>query len=588
MTDEYFGMTPIKRGLRRIAFLQNEVAGVHAAALILGAAGLASRILGVVRDRLLAAAFGAGRELDIYHTAFNIPDFMATVFLLGGATAAILPVFQEYRGRDPARARQFIALLSALFLIGSAGAAVAAFFASPLVMRFIVPGFSGADQARVLLLARMMLLAPILLGLSGIFSVVVQSHQRFFIYALAPILYNLGIMFGIVALAPRMGIAGVAAGVVAGAVLHTGLQMGSASALGFWSARDFFRTLTALRERLKSLGGDLREVALIAVPRALAVSLAQLTLAALDAIGSTLAPGSVAAFGFAQNLYFVPVGIFGVSYATAIFPRLVRSAAAAQRADFFQELVGGVRSILFWAAPAAALTIVLRAHIVRAALGSGAFSWDNTRAVASVLAALALAMMAGAVQTLLVRAFYALGKTGIPLAVNAAASLVSVALALFLIRAFAAHTVLSAWLVAIFRIADLPHPEVIALGLGFAAGLLLDVGMLYFLLMRCARRQLGGVSPGIAADGAKIIGAACIAGLVAYFVRASFSDALPLITWARVFAQGTAAAAAGFGAYVGVLALVGSEDVALLRRAARRRLFSLRILPSYWDGDEMK
>lgn len=576
----------IRRGIERMRFLQNEIASVHAAALILGAAGLASRILGVLRDRLLAAHFGAGRELDIYNAAFNIPDFMATLFLLGSAGAAILPVFQEYAARDKKKARELITTLATLFFVGSVAAAGAAFFAAPRMMRFVVPGFSLADQSATAALCRVMLLSPILLGLSGIFSVVVQSSQRFFIYAIAPILYNVGIMFGIIVLVPTMGITGVGVGVVIGAALHMGLQAGSSAGLGFgWN---FFGTLIHLRERVTMLGGDIAAVVLIAGPRVLAVSLAQLTLLALDAIGSTLAPGSVAVLGFAQNLYFVPVGIFGVSYATAIFPRLVAGAAAHKGEDFFRELVGGVRSILFWTAPASALCIVLRAHIVRLALGAGAFSWDNTRLVAAVLAALALAMIAGALQTLLIRAFYALGNTWIPLAVNAAGSLLCVVLAFFFIRVLAAPTPVGYWLMAVFRIVGVPHPEVVGLGLGFAAGLLLDVGVLYALLMRYARRSLGGGRVTGVADGAKIIGAAAAAGVVAYLVRASFSDALPLITLLRVGGEGTVAAAAGFAAYFGILGLAGSEDVALLRRALGRRLFSLRILPLYWDGDEAK
>jgi len=574
------------RRFRRMRFLHHEIASVHAAALILGAAGLASRILGVVRDRMLAGYFGAGRTLDIYNAAFNIPDFMATLFLLGSAGAAILPVFQEYALRDKKKAGELIATLAALFFVGSVTAAGAAFWGAPRIMRIIVPGFSPADQAVTVALTRVMLLSPILLGLSGIFSVVVQSSKRFFIYAIAPLLYNLGIMFGIIVLVPSWGIMGVGVGVVIGAALHMGLQVGSSAWLGFgW---DFFGTLIHLRRRVALLGGDIAEVVLVAGPRVLAVSLAQLTLLALDAIGSTLAPGSVAVLGFAQNLYFVPVGIFGVSYATAIFPRLAAAASAQKGEEFFRELVGGVRSILFWTAPVSALCIVLRAHIVRLALGAGAFSWDNTRLVAAVLAALAIAMIAGAAQTLLIRAFYALGNTWIPLAVNATASILSVALAFLFMRALAASTPSGHWLAIVFRISDMAHPEVVGLGLGFAAGLLLDVVVLYAMLMRYARRSLGGGHTTVGIDGIKIIGAAVVAGVVAYLVRASFSDALPLSTLLRVLGEGATAASAGLGVYFLILAMAGSEDVALLRRAVGRRLFSLRILPLYWDGDETK
>jgi putative peptidoglycan lipid II flippase len=219
---------------------------------------------------------------------------------------------------------------------------------------------------------------------------------------------------------------------------------------------------------------------------------------------------------------------------------------------------------------------------VRAALGAGIFSWDNTRLTAAVLAALALAMVAGAVQTLLTRAFYALGNTWIPLTVNAAASLVSIGFAVFFVRAFVAHGRLAAAMTALFRIADMPHPEAVGLGLGFAAGLVLDATALYVLVLFYARRSLGASVAPVVADGVKIAAAACLAGVVAYLVRINFSDAVPLITWTRVVAEGAIAATAGFCVYFGALALAGSRDVALIRRAAARRLFSLRILPLSW------
>lgn len=574
------------RRLRRMGFLHQEIATVHAAALILGAAGLASRMLGVLRDRLLASHFGAGRELDIYNAAFNIPDFVATLLLLGGATAAILPMFQEYAAQDRERARQFIGALGTLFLLASIAVSAGAFALAPFLMRLVAPGFSAGDQAATALLTRVMLVSPILLGMSGIFSVVVQSQKRFFVYAAGPIVYNFGIIFGIVALTPRMGITGVAAGVALGAALHMILQAASAAAMGY--PPGILPTLAHVRERIRLLGGDIAGVVMIAGPRVLAVSLAQLTLLVLDAMGSLLAPGSVAVLGFAQNLYFVPVGIFGVSYATAIFPRLAAALAHRGSGEFARDLAGGIRSILFWVAPVAVLTIVLRAHVVRAALGAGAFSWDNTRLTAAVLGVMALAMAAGALQTLLVRAFYALGNTWIPLMVNAAASFASIALAFFFVRALAGHTLLGGSLAVIFRIADMPHPEVVGLGMGFAAGLLMDALALALLLQWYAAKPLGVKLLPVAVDGVKIIAAAIFAGGVAYLARAQFSDALPLITWVRVIMEGGTAAAAGLSAYVAILACVGSEDMALLQRAVGRRLFSLRILPAHWDGDEVK
>lgn len=573
----------IGRGLRRIAFLQREVVTIHAAALILGGAGLVSRILGIVRDHLLTSRFGAGRELDIYNAAFNIPDFMSVLFLLGGASAAILPMFQEYLARDKEHAREMISLLALLFFLGSSVACVIAFFLAPTLMRFVVPGFAPQEQALTASLTRLMLLSPILLGISGIFSVVIQTFQRFFIYALAPILYNLGIIAGIAFLVPRFGVMGLAGGVVIGAFLHMGLQVWSATLVGFGPR--LLHSLMRVGDLVQSLGGSIRRVSLLAVPRVVSVSLAQITLVILDAIGSTLAAGSIAILGLAQNLYFVPVGIFGVSYATAIFPRLARAAAAHSGEDFLRELFSGLRSIFFWVAPSAALFIVLRAHIVRVALGARAFTWEDTRLTAAVLAALAIAMLAASLQMLLLRGFYALGNTWIPLAVNVAASFFSIVLAFLLTHLFATASPAARVLTAIFRISDLPHPEVLGLGIGFAAGLILDVVALSFILAIYARRVLGGTARAGGWEIMKIILASFAAGLAAYAVRASFSQALPLITFVRVLVQGASAAAVGCAAYIGALALMRSEDIAWLRGLAARRIFSLGILPKYWDGD---
>ena len=219
--------------MRRLNFLNYEILNIHAAALVLGAAGLLSRLVGVLRNRLLFAEFGAGRELDIYYAAFQIPDFMAVLFLLGAASAAVLPIFQEYLTTDKKKAQEFIAALAGLFFLGSAAAALAAFFTAPFAVRFVAPGFSPQEQAFTATLARIMLLSPILFGLSGIFSVVVQSYRLFFVYALAPILYNLGIILGIVLLVPIFGVPGLGMGVVLGAAAHFGLQLGAAASRGF-------------------------------------------------------------------------------------------------------------------------------------------------------------------------------------------------------------------------------------------------------------------------------------------------------------------------------------------------------------------
>ena len=190
-----------------------QITSLHAAALIIGAAGFLSRILGLLRDRLLASKFGAGDILDAYYAAFQIPDALYTLLLIGAASAAILPIFIEYReeGKDHWR---FIQTLLTVFGIFAALAALILIIIAPLIVPLIVPGFSGEKLRLAVTLTRIMMVGPLFFGISGIISSVLQAYHRFLMYAVPPIFYNLAIIFGILVLVPAWGEAGVAIGVV--------------------------------------------------------------------------------------------------------------------------------------------------------------------------------------------------------------------------------------------------------------------------------------------------------------------------------------------------------------------------------------
>ena len=541
-----------------MGFLNSAVSSVNAAALLLGAASLLSRALGVFRDRLLAAQFGAGRELDIYYAAFQIPDFMSVLFLLGAGSAAILPIFQEYLARDRALAKRLISDLVNIFSLGALFLSTLLFFVAPWVIPLLVPGFSFDEQALTVTLTRIMLLSPILLG----------------------ILYNLGIVAGIVFFVPRAGLPGLAMGVALGAVLHAGINFFAVRRLGFAPA--FSRLF-----RFSSVffHDGIRKVMRLSFPRVLSISLSNLTLMALVFIGSTLEKGSIAIFQLAQNLYTLPIGIFGVSYAVALFPQMSRAYMDRNAKDFFEKLFLGVKAIFFWVAPSVTLFIVLRAHMVRVALGAGAFSWEDTRLTAAVLAIFACAMMAGALSSLLIKGFYALENTWIPLAINACASLLSVGASLFFIKMFSSPSFLTASFTSFLRIGDLPYPQITGLALGFAVGLSVNIFFLYRALRRLAERTFRECYPFPFAPLLKIIFAALVAGGVAYGVRVSFSETLPLITFFQVLAQGISAGAAGFLIYFGTLALLREETVFSLAHTLRTRIFRVKILPQSWDGE---
>ena len=205
--------------------LNGAINSINAAALLIGAAGLLSRLLGVLRDRMLAGIFGASRELDIYYAAFQIPDFMFTLFLLGASAVAILPVFTQVKEADAGKAKKLIEELAGLFLFGALAAVFLAFILAPFVVPWFAPGFSAKERTLTIVLTRLMMLSPLLLGLSSIVSSVLQSYRRFLVFALSSIFYNFGIIAGILFFLPIFGLPGLALGVVLGASLHFLVQL---------------------------------------------------------------------------------------------------------------------------------------------------------------------------------------------------------------------------------------------------------------------------------------------------------------------------------------------------------------------------
>lgn len=555
--------------------INGAINSINAAALILGAAGLLSRLMGIFRDRMLASEFGAGRELDLYYAAFQVPDFMVMLFVLGAGSAAILPIFQEELLKDEEKARRLISGISTLFFIGSLLATLIIFFITPGIIKIIVPGFSEGERETTITLTRIMIFSPVLFGLSGILSSVVQSFQRFLSYALAPLLYNLGIIMGIMVFVPIFGIKGLAWGVILGAFLHLFLQWLTVRNLGF-SPRPIWDVTS----------DGFRNVIRLSLPRALSLSVSQLTSLVLIALGSTLAVGSIAVFQLSQNLYFLPIGIFGISYAVALFPQLSRAYITRQAKLFFEEFFLGVRSILFWVMPTLVLFIVLRAHIVRVALGAGKFSWEDTRLTAAVLAILSIGLVANSLMSLLIKGFYALENTWRPLFINIFSSFLSIALAVFFVKALSPDSWVNGFLAPLLRIDDLPDIRVMGLALGFVMGSLFNGWLLYWSLRRLAKERFREEYSFPTRSVFKIVVASFIAGGAAYLVRVSFSETLPLITFIKVLSHGAIAGVVGFAVYLGVLLLWGEESVRSLWQTARGRLFRIGILPKHWDGTD--
>lgn len=380
---------------------------VFSAAVILSITALTSRILGLFRDRLLAGNFGAGEELDVYFAAFRLPDLIYSILVMGAISSAFIPVFSQYFQKDKKEAWQMTSgvfnLLSLLLIF----VALIFLFFAPWLVSFIAPGFSGEKREMTITLTRIMFLSPVFLGMSSILSGLLQYFGRFFVSSLAPIMYNLGIIFGILFFVPKLGLVGLAWGVVFGAFLHLLIQIPSAIYSGFhWQ-----KICTFYHEGVK-------KIIKLMIPRTIGLAGTQINFWIITAIASTLAAGSIAVFNLSNNLQYVPVGIIGISFATASFPKLAKSFAEEDKEKFSRSFFSAFNQILFWVLPITAAFFLLRAQAVRIILGTGQFGWADTRLTAAALGIFSFSVFAQSLTPLISRAFYSFHDTKTPVLVS--------------------------------------------------------------------------------------------------------------------------------------------------------------------------
>ncbi len=393
-------------------------------ALLIAMMGLVSRLLGLVRDRVLAAKYGAGDVLDAYYAAFKIPDLIYGLIVLGALSAAFIPVFTSLISRKKKKeALELVRTMLSVGIVILVSVSVILFFFAPQLVSLITFGYDQEKQELVVRLTRIMLLSPILLGISGVMGGILNSFKKFFFYSLAPIFYNLGIILGVLVFTEMLGPVGLAWGVVAGAMLHLLVQL-----------PEVIRCGISFRFRLDFKNDNLKKVFTLMVPRAMGIAVTQVNLLVVTILASTLASGSLAIFNFANNLQSVPLGLFGISFAVASFPTLSSLWARGKKREFTQRFVGTFRKILFFIIPFSALIIILRAQIVRVVLGTGQFDWEDTELTLAALGVFALSLWAQSIIPLLARSFYAIHNTKIPFFTGLFAEAINIALALFLIK----------------------------------------------------------------------------------------------------------------------------------------------------------
>ena len=389
---------------------------------VVGAATMLSRVLGLVREQVMAALFGAGFATDAFNVAFRIPNLLRDLFAEGAMSSAFVPIFTEYhqkRGADEAWAlgRQ---LMATLFLVLLA-ICVVGYGLTPLLVRVFAPGFAAIPGKLDLtvMLTRVMLPFLPAVALAAAAMGMLNARDSFAVPALAPTMLNLGMVVFGVALIPvveRFGqppILAMAMGVLIGGIGQFAFQLPALGRKGF-----------RLRPEWPSGHPGVRRVALLMTPAAVGLAATQVNLFVSTLIASLLEQGSVSWLSYAFRLMQLPIGVFGVALATVSMPLLARAAVDHDLPALKRTLSATLRLVLLLTVPAALWLGVMAVPVIALLYQHGRFHAHDTQQTAWALGMYCVGLPAFAGVGVLTRTFYALGDTRTPVQ----ASFVSVGL----------------------------------------------------------------------------------------------------------------------------------------------------------------
>jgi putative peptidoglycan lipid II flippase len=439
----------------------------------------------------------------------------------------------------------------------------------PFLASYIVPGFDDATAHEFIRLSRALLLSPFLLGISNLFGAVTQSLRRFFVFALGPLLYNIGILIGIIFLMPYFGLMGVVYGVILGALLHVAIQLPVLSKqqlLPMFTTRLHFPTI--------------RMVTKLSLSRTVALSAAHLSTIVLIALASKIEAGSIAVFTLAMNLQSIPLSIVGMSYSVAAFPTLAKLWNAGNHEVFFHQVISATRHIIFWSFPAIVLFIVLRAQIVRTILGSGAFDWTATRLCAAALALFAISVVAQNLVLLYTRSFYAMGKTKITVYTNVAGAVLVVSLSIFLQYAFAHFPTFHYFAETLLRVSDIPGTAVLMLPLGYSLGMIANFSFLFVALAQ----KFPDLALHVKKAFLHSFTASVVMGFVAYHSLHVFAGVFDLESFRGVFFQGLFSGAVGIFAGIFLLRLMENRELEEIWISLHHKFWKAKPIASEQEG----
>ncbi len=423
-----------------------------------------SRILGLLRDVIIAAQFGTSLDLEAYLAAFKVPDLLFNVMAGGALGSAFIPIYTRYLSQDDEVGawRLASAVINWLLLLTISLSLLAAIFA-PALTELLVPGFSPLQKALTASLMRWLLVSTVVFGLSGLLMGLLNAHQHFLAPALAPVIYNVAIIGGALFLSELLGVYGLALGIIIGAIGHLLVQLPALHRYGLRYIPTLALTDSGVLEVMRLMG-----------PRMLGLAAIQLNFMWDAYLASGLAQGSYAGLEYGRRLMLLPQGIIAQSIASAAFPTFSTLAAKEDWQTLQETLTKSLRSVLYLTVPAALGLMTLATPIVQVFFERQAFNQDDTRLVVWALWFYTPGLIAHSVVEVLVRVFYALHNTKTPVFIG--------------ICSMGLNIVLSLTCLALFSGLGLAAYG----GIAFASSIAIGVEMVWLMLKLPA--QLGSLS----------------------------------------------------------------------------------------------
>jgi putative peptidoglycan lipid II flippase len=507
------------------------------------AAFVLSNLIGLIRGILIMRSYGTGAEMEAFNTANRLAETLFNLVAGGALASAFVPTFTGFLARkDKAGAEKLASSIANLVLIIlTAVSALSAFFAPQIVQYLLAPGFVDQPAKFNLSVQLLQVILPsvVIFGISGLLMGVLNANQVFLYPALAPSMYSLGIIFGVLALSPQMGIFGLAWGTVLGAALHLLVQIPS-----------FFRLKFAYKPILGLEDPSVHEVGRLMLPRLFGAGIVQLNFWVNTNLASRQPEGSLTSITTAFTLMMMPQALIAQTIAIASLPTFSAQVALGKLDEMRSSLASTMRAVLLLSMPSSIGLLLLREPVIRLLYQGGKFGDRSTEMVAWALLWYAAGLVGHCVVEIVSRAFYALHDTKTPVIVGIIAMSLNIGFSLL----FSSIFISWGWM---------PHG-------GLALANSLATGLEMAALLVIMRRRLNGLRGSHILNALWKGAAGCAAMAAVLILWLNSSAALPawIVTLVGLVL--------GVGIYGGLLILLKTQEIGILWRAISRRILHQR------------